>query len=47
MPLRRLRIHAGIVDPSELVRRVEDLPLPPAQRRRIARLLRAIVVDAR
>ena len=39
----REALRHGVVDPDELLRRVEDLPLPSSRRRHVARLLRAIV----
>jgi hypothetical protein len=41
----REAIRHGVVDADELLRRTHDLPLPAAQCRRIARLLRAILAD--
>jgi len=42
----REAIHAGVVEAEELLRRADDLPLPPAQRTRIARLLRGLSAEA-
>jgi hypothetical protein len=42
----REAIRHGVVDANELLRRAEDLPLPEAQRARIARLLRAITDES-
>lgn len=41
----REAIRHGVVDAGELLRRVDDLPLPDAQRRRVARLLRGVVAE--
>jgi hypothetical protein len=41
----REAIRAGVVDSGELRRRAEDLPLPAAQRMRIAQLLRGLADD--
>ncbi len=41
----REAIRHGVVDADELLGRVEDLPLPPAEREHVGRLLRAIVVE--
>ncbi len=42
----REAIGHGTVDPDELLRRIEDLPLPEAQRAWIAHLLGAIIAES-
>lgn len=41
----REAIRHGVVDAGELLRRIEDLPLPDVQRRHIAKPLRGLIAE--